>query len=90
MTFQSEIRISSANELLEKVSNRDYGKYLPKNGVSKPRTFTGGSIIFDFSVTALVGPNGEGKTTISGAGACAYRTLKPRLYFCKSGNLTRT
>jgi AAA15 family ATPase/GTPase len=85
VNFQSEIRTSSVNELLEKVSNRSYGKYLLKISVAKARAFRDKSIIFDFPVTALVGPNGGGKTTILGAAACAYKTVKPSLYFSKSG-----
>ena len=85
MAFQSEIRTSLINELLEKVANRGYGKYLAKISLVKARAFRDKSIVFDFPVTAIVGPNGGGKTTVLGAAACAYRTVKPSLYFSKSG-----
>jgi predicted ATPase len=85
MAFQSEIRHSIINELSEKVSNKGYGKYLLKIGINKARAFSDKSINFEFPVTALVGPNGGGKTTILGAAACAYRMVKPSLYFSKSG-----
>jgi predicted ATP-binding protein involved in virulence len=71
--------------LLEKVSNRSYGKYLLKISLARARAFTDKAISFDFPVTALVGPNGGGKTTVLGAAACAYKTVKPSLYFSKSG-----
>jgi predicted ATPase len=85
LAYQSEIRSSSINQLLEKVSNRNYGKYLLKISIAKARAFTDKAISFDFPVTALVGPNGGGKTTVLGAAACAYKTVKPSLYFSKSG-----
>jgi predicted ATPase len=78
--FQSEIRDSQINELLEKVQNRNYGKYLLSIAIDKARTFQGKTINFDFPVTAIVGVNGGGKTTIMGAAACAYKTVKPRLF----------
>jgi predicted ATPase len=85
MAFQSEIRGSIVNELSEKVTNKSYNKYLLKISINKARAFTDRSISFDFPVTAIVGPNGGGKTTILGAAACAYKTVKPSLYFAKSG-----
>ena len=85
MSYQSEIRTSSVNQLLEKVSNKNYGKYLLKISIEKARAFLDKSIVFDFPVTALVGPNGGGKTTVLGAAACAYKAVKPSLYFAKSG-----
>jgi predicted ATPase len=83
--FQSEIRPSQINDLLEKVQNKNYGKYLIKISIEKARGFQGKSIIFDFPVTAIVGVNGGGKTTVLGAAACAYKTVKPSLFFAKSG-----
>lgn len=85
MMFQSEIRDSQVNELFEKVQNKNYGKYLLSIAIDKARTFQGKTINFDFPVTAIVGVNGGGKTTIMGAAACAYKTVKPRLFFAKSG-----
>jgi predicted ATPase len=85
MSFQSEIRLSVINELLEKVSNQNYGKYLVKISLVKARAFNDKSISFDFPVTAIVGPNGGGKSTVLGAAACAYKTVQPSMYFSKSG-----
>ncbi|WP_088893550.1 ATP-dependent nuclease [Leptolyngbya ohadii] len=85
MPFQSEIRPSQVNDLLEKVQNKNYGKYLLKISIEKARAFQGRSINFDFPVTAIVGINGGGKTTVLGAAACAYKTVKPSLFFAKSG-----
>jgi predicted ATPase len=73
------------NALLEKVAKRSYGKYLVKINMAKLRGFSAQTVGFDFPVTALVGPNGGGKTTILGAAACAYLAIKPRQFFAKSG-----
>jgi predicted ATPase len=85
VTFQSEIRPSQVNDLIEKVQNKNYGKYLLKISIGRARAFQGKSISFDFPVTAIVGVNGGGKTTVLGAAACAYKTVKPSLFFAKSG-----
>jgi len=83
--FQSEIRDSEVKELLKKVQEKNYGKYLLKISIEKARAFKEKSITFDFPVTAIVGVNGGGKTTVLGAAACAYKTVKPSLFFAKSG-----
>lgn len=85
MPFKSEVRDSTIYALLEKASERNYGQYLPKIVLKKVRGFTDEPVTFDFPVTAIIGPNGGGKTTILGAAACAYRTIAPRTFFAKSG-----
>lgn len=85
MEFKSEIRESQVKQLLEKVQKKNYDKYLLKISIEKARGFQGKSITFDFPVTAIVGVNGGGKTTVLGAAACAYKTVKPSLFFAKSG-----
>ncbi|MBO2598660.1 ATP-dependent nuclease [Shewanella algae] len=81
---RSEIRDSVKIELLDKVRKHDYGKYLLKTDISKIRGFSGETITFDFPVTALIGPNGSGKSSILGAAACAYKSVKPSIFFPKS------
>lgn len=85
MSFQSEIRHSETEDLFEKVRDKKYGKYLLKITIDKARSFSEKTINFDFPVTALVGPNGGGKTTILGAAAIAYKSVKPGRFFAKSG-----
>lgn len=82
---KSEIRDSQINALLEKSQSRNYGQYLPKLILKKVRGFEDEPVTFDFPVTAIIGPNGGGKTTILGAAACAYKIISPRKYFAKSG-----
>jgi predicted ATPase len=82
---RSQIRDSTIKNLLEKVAKRSYGKYLVRVKMLKLRSFQDVSVSFDFPVTALVGPNGGGKTTILGAAATAYDAVRPRQFFSKSG-----
>ncbi|NLI91237.1 MAG: AAA family ATPase [Peptococcaceae bacterium] len=85
MEYRSEIRESQINTLLEKVENGNYGKYLASLKLVRIRGFANESVKFDFPVTAIVGPNGGGKTTVLGAAACAYKEIKPGRFFTKSG-----
>lgn len=80
----SEIRDSTKTALLEKVRKHDYGKYLLKASIAKIRGFEGEDITFDFPVTALIGPNGSGKSSVLGVAGCAYKPIKPGMFFPKS------
>jgi hypothetical protein len=84
MRYQSEIRQSRVTALLDKVKRGQYGKYLRTVKLAHVRGFMGPSVSFEFPVTALIGPNGGGKSTILGAAACAYKDIKPGLFFPKS------
>lgn len=85
MKYRSEIRESQINTLIEKVENKNYGKYLYSIELEKVRGFINKNIKFEFPVTAIIGTNGGGKTTILGAAACAYKDIKPGRFFSKSG-----
>jgi predicted ATPase len=80
----SEIRESTKTQLLNKVRRHDYFQYLYKVSIAKTRGFEGEDITFDFPVTALIGPNGSGKSTVLGAAGCAYKPIKPGMFFPKS------
>jgi ABC-type multidrug transport system ATPase subunit len=80
----SEIRDSTKAALLEKVRRHDYGKYLLKASITRIRGFQGEDITFDFPVTALIGPNGSGKSSVLGVAGCAYKPIKPGMFFPKS------
>ena len=82
--YQSEIRPSQISALLEKVRKKNYGKYLMRMRMERIRSFSGVLVDCEFPVTALIGPNGGGKSTILGASACAYKDIKPGLFFPKS------
>ncbi|MBI4337408.1 MAG: AAA family ATPase [Chloroflexi bacterium] len=81
---QSEIRRSEIAALAERVRRANYAKYLKTVRLIKVRGFANAQVTFDFPVTALVGPNGGGKSTVLGAAACAYKTIKPGTFFPKS------
>ncbi|CAL8973523.1 hypothetical protein RHODGE_RHODGE_02422 [Rhodoplanes serenus] len=83
--LKTQIRTSTINNLLEKSAQKNYGKYLSKLIIKKVRGFTDQPVAFDFPVTAIIGPNGGGKTTVLGAAACAYKDVTPRRFFAKSG-----
>lgn len=83
--IQSEIRDSDREKLAKRVSNRGFGRYLLAMNIVDLRSYHGAQIRFDFPVTALVGANGAGKTTVLGAAALPYAAVQPRLYFAKSG-----
>lgn len=85
--YESQIRSSQLSALLDKVQKRRYGQYLLSVALEKIRGFTDSRVDFDFPVTAIIGPNGGGKTTVLGAAACAYADVKPRRFFPKSGKL---
>jgi len=80
----SEIRESTKTQLLDKVRRHDYGQYLFKASIAKIRGFTGEDISFEFPVTALIGPNGSGKSSVLGVAGCAYKPIKPGMFFPKS------
>jgi len=80
----SEIRESTKQELLKKVREHDYRKYLLKASILKIRGFSQEDITFDFPVTALIGPNGSGKSSVLGVAGCAYKDIKPGMFFPKS------
>ena len=83
--MKSEIRDSDIRKLTEKVKNERYNQYLKSVTLKKARSFDGDRVQFDFPVTALIGPNGGGKSTILGAAACAYvSSVKPAMFFPKS------
>ena len=87
---KSEIRDNTIASLTAKAQKRNYHNYLCKVNLKKLRGFSDEPITFDFPVTAIVGPNGGGKTTILGAAACAYKPIQPRQFFSKSGVFDQT
>ncbi|MDR3525582.1 MAG: AAA family ATPase [Acetobacteraceae bacterium] len=79
-----DVRQSDIESLEEKVKKLAYDKYLPGLRLSRVRSFTNQAINFDFPVTAIIGTNGGGKSTILGAVALAYKDVKPGDFFPKS------
>ncbi len=84
-SVRSEIRDSVIAELQDKVRSLNYGKFLLRLTLTRVRGFRDQRVRFEFPVTALIGPNGGGKTTVLGAAGCAYKEIQPRQFFAKSG-----
>jgi AAA15 family ATPase/GTPase len=82
--YQSEIRESTIRELLDKVKKQNVGAYLRRIKLNKVRAFADQAVEFDFPVTALIGTNGGGKSTVLGAAAIAHKAVRPGLFFPKS------
>lgn len=79
-----DVRQTDIDNLQEKVKKLSYEKYLPSLRLSNVRSFENQTIKFDFPVTAVIGTNGGGKSTILGAVALAYKDVKPGDFFPKS------
>ena len=85
MIMKSEIRPSEINDLRNRVHKNKYGSYLKSMRLTKIRGFVDAEVNFEFPVTALIGPNGGGKTTVLGAAGLLYRDVQPKRFFAKSG-----
>ena len=70
--------------LKERVRVLNFRKYLISVTLDPLRSFRDTTIKFDFPVTALIGPNGGGKSTFLGASALAYKDIAPRRFFPKN------
>ena len=82
----SNIRPSDIDRLMSRVAKRKVGApYLFEIRLEKIRRYVDARIRFDFPVTALIGTNGGGKSTVLGAAGLPYRSVKPRTFFAKSG-----
>ncbi|MCW7490927.1 ATP-dependent nuclease [Leptospira meyeri] len=85
--MQSEIRESDINLLFEKVNKQNFGNYLFQIEIIKLRGINNKTVTFDFPVTALIGPNGGGKTTVLGAAGLLYKDIKPKRFFAKNSSI---
>jgi predicted ATPase len=79
-----DIQKSDIDSLEERVKKLSYHSYLPALRMSNVRSFEQQTISFDFPVTAIIGTNGGGKSTVLGAAAIAYKSVKPGNFFPKS------
>ena len=68
-------------EEIQRVSGNNYRQFLKKCTLKNIRGFLDQVIEFKSPVTALIGTNGGGKSTILGAAALAYKDVKPGQFF---------
>lgn len=88
--IRSDIRPSEINQLLEKARDRNYGQYLASMDLNYVRGIRDQRVSFDFPVSAIIGTNGGGKTTILGAAGLIYKSVAPARFFSKGGKYDNT
>lgn len=69
---------------LERVRSNNYNQFVKRVHLMRVRGFIDETIEFKAPVTALVGTNGGGKSTILGATALAYKNVRPGQFFPKA------
>lgn len=69
---------------LDKVRSNNYNQFIKSVRLKDVRGFADETVEFRSPVTALVGTNGGGKSTILGAAALAYKNMRPRQFFPKA------
>lgn len=77
----------SPNDILaeiERVRTNNYNKFIKKIHLRNVRGFIDEIIEFKSPVTALVGTNGGGKSTILGGAALSYKNVRPGQFFPKA------
>ena len=77
----------SPNEIqieIDKVRDNRFNQYVKSVRLKNVRGFVDEKIEFRCPVTALIGTNGGGKSTILGAVALAYKSIKPGQFFPKA------
>ncbi|NIK52134.1 ATP-dependent nuclease [Xanthomonas arboricola] len=75
---------SEIKKEIERVRSNNYTQFVKKVTLKDIRGFKEESVEFKAPVTALVGTNGGGKSTILGAVALAYKSIKPGQFFPKA------
>lgn len=77
----------SPNEVLaeiERVRTNNFKQFIKKVHLRNVRGFVDETIEFKSPVTALVGTNGGGKSTILGGAALSYKNIRPGQFFPKA------
>lgn len=79
-----KLSLQEVAELKKRVESEQYRQYVKRVELKRVRGFVDETIEYRYPVTALIGTNGGGKSTILGATALAYKTVKPSQFFPKS------
>lgn len=69
---------------IERVRSNSYHQFIKRVRLKNVRGFNDEVVEFKTPVTALVGTNGGGKSTILGSAALAYKGIKPSQFFPKA------
>ncbi|MDL2201381.1 AAA family ATPase [Brucella intermedia] len=69
---------------LERVRTNNYRQFVKRVRLRNVRGFVDETVEFKAPVTALVGTNGGGKSTILGAAALSYKNMRPGQFFPKA------
>lgn len=72
------------NQEIDRVRQNNYSKFIKKIRLTNVRGFQDEIVEFKYPVTALIGTNGGGKSTILGAAGMAYKNTRPRQFFPKA------
>lgn len=64
-------------QIREQFRSGQWPQFLEMVEINGLRGFTGQEITFDYPITAIVGENGSGKSTVLKAAACAYENTAP-------------
>ncbi|GGX92239.1 ATP-dependent nuclease [Vogesella alkaliphila] len=75
---------SEIQQEINKVRQNNYNQFIKKIHLRNVRGFNDEKIEFKTPVTALIGTNGGGKSTILGSAALSYKNVKPRQFFPKA------
>ncbi|MBN3004154.1 AAA family ATPase [Chromobacterium alkanivorans] len=75
---------SEVQQEINKVRQNNYNQFIKKIHLRNVRGFNDENVEFKTPVTALIGTNGGGKSTILGSAALAYKNIKPRQFFPKA------
>jgi len=69
---------------IERVRTNNFKQFIKKVHLTNVRGFVDETIEFKYPVTALVGTNGGGKSTILGGAALSYKNIRPGQFFPKA------
>ena len=79
-----KISPNETQQEIERVRNNNYGQFVKRIRLRNVRGFNDEQIEFKSPVTALIGTNGGGKSTVLGATALAYKNIRPGQFFPKA------
>ncbi|KAB3519840.1 AAA family ATPase [Corynebacterium sp. zg254] len=84
--YYRETTLKSDIDKLRKMPQKSiYPYYLHSLSIDRLRGLSDTEIEFRFPVTAVIGVNGSGKSTVLGAAALSSQSIKPQVFFARAG-----